>query len=144
MGLANDVMYRRESEAVHHKESELESHSAPATLGERVLRFFGKNPTEKEIQLAGSVVHWSFGISNGIVYAMLQPRLPIVRAGFGLPFGLALYAFHLAAPPAFRLSPPSWKFPLQTALRGFVYHVVYATTLDVSYRGITHLFDGTE
>ncbi|MBC5824722.1 MAG: hypothetical protein GIW99_02575 [Candidatus Eremiobacteraeota bacterium] len=137
LGLVHDAIYRREDESVHRREAVLEDHTAPQALGEKLLRLFGERPSEAEIEAAGKVIHWAFGISSGLAYSIFKERSDGGSPLLGVPFGLALYVLHLFGVPALKLSPPSRRFPLQTAVRGLAYHLAYGAVLGLTYGAFT-------
>ncbi|MDQ2817304.1 MAG: DUF1440 domain-containing protein [Candidatus Eremiobacteraeota bacterium] len=133
LGIVYDAIYRRESPSVHRREAQLEDHSAPQVLGEKLLRAVGRQPSEAEIKTAGKAVHWIFGVTNGLIFSLVVHRCKGQSVVLGLPFGLALYAVHLFGVPALNLSPPSRAFPSQTRVRGLAYHAAYGAVLGLVY-----------
>lgn len=102
---------------------------ALATVGVRI--------PEQDRQLAGSAVHYGFGLSVGALYGAIGTVLPQVRVGFGTAYGgaVALIADE-ALVPAAGLSPPPHKVPPGTHLYGLVSHFVFGAALEGTVRAI--------
>jgi putative membrane protein len=76
--------------------------------------------------MVGPAVHYAFGASMAAIYGTLLEREPVIRAGWGIPFGVVLWVgAHVIAVPALGLSEPiiRSKLPAEAAEVGA--HLVY-------------------
>ena len=83
-------------------------------------------------QLAGECVHLAFGALNGALYAAAVEMNPRLRAGSGVPFGLAVWALaDETLVPALGLS----KSPRETSAGLHAYsitsHAIYGATTEL-------------
>jgi len=70
-------------------------------------------------------VHYLLGIIPAAMYGVVRRYVPVVRAGNGLGYGLAVFAANDEyANAALRLSGPPQAYPVQTHLRGLTGHAV--------------------
>lgn len=108
------------------------SDDATARVANAVATTLGKplsDPRAK--QMAGEFVHLAFGALNGALYGAMVEMNPRLRAGAGLPFGIAVWAFADAAMvPALGLK----RSPLDTSMGLHAYsaasHVVFGATTE--------------
>ncbi len=82
--------------------------------------------TTQQKKTAGPAVHYAFGISVGAMYGTLVEFAEPARAGWGLPFGTAVWlGAHVITVPALGLSKPvTQSAPLSEAAE-FSAHLVY-------------------
>ena len=92
---------------------------------------------KSEKESAANAVHYIFGTTVGAVYGIAAEAAPITGAGYGLPFGTALFlgADEIAV-PALGLSEPPTDIPMSTHAYGFASHLVYGLTADLVRRGV--------
>ena len=82
-----------------------------------------------------ATLHWTMGVGAAVVYSLLAARNPKLRAGFGAPSGLALYALtHASALPAAGLQPYPWQMPRAAVAWEAGSHAIYGLVLDVALR----------
>ncbi|GAC1415566.1 MAG: hypothetical protein NVSMB5_04880 [Candidatus Velthaea sp.] len=139
MDVVGEALYARQSDASKKIESEIEPKSALSILAERILRAVGDEGSDDDVARLSNAIHWAFGTSTGIAYAMLDPALPVLSKTFGVPVSLALYAFDELGLAAFGLTPPPQAFPVETHARALLNHLAYGAVLAVAYRGLLHL-----
>lgn len=86
-------------------------------------------------QAGGRVAQWLVGIGGGMVFGVLAPRVPAVRAGRGLAFGAAFsLVVDEGITPLLGLAPGPAAFPRQTHARGFIGHLLYGAAADATLR----------
>ncbi|MBI4375040.1 MAG: DUF1440 domain-containing protein [Elusimicrobia bacterium] len=86
--------------------------------------------SKRQKEHVGPAVHYSFGTFLGAVYGALACRLPGVGAGWGLPYGSAVWlGASETALPLLKLSKPPAHYPSSTHLFGLAAHWVYGLTL---------------
>lgn len=87
---------------------------------------------ERQRAIAVQVVHYGLGAAPGALYALLRRRLPLVGAGRGLLYGVALWAVNDEyLNTALGLAGPPDAYPLETHWRGLVGHAVLGVATDV-------------
>jgi len=96
----------------------------------------GRELTEKEKRTAGPAVHYAFGATMGAVYGVLSAIAPAAAAGWGLPFGTALWlAADEVAVPVLGLSKAPTEYPASTHASALASHLVYGLSVDLVRRG---------
>lgn len=110
----------------------------PTVIVNRVFeKVVGRKPGDNMKLRATAAVHWGFGLSFALGYAVLRVHAPKIGSGLGAPAGLALYvATHGSAVPAMRVQPPPWKMPTSAVAWEAGSHVMYGATLDLSLRAV--------
>lgn len=97
----------------------------------------GRELTEREKDVAGVVFHYAMGTTSGALYGALAEVVPEVKAGAGLPFGVAVW---LAADegilPATGLSKPPTEYPLSIHVYSLSSHLVYGLTTELVRRAV--------
>jgi putative membrane protein len=93
--------------------------------------------TNDEKKVAGPAVHYAFGTMMGALYGGVAELWPQARAGWGLPFGAALW---LGADEVIVPSLGLGSTPLETPAPVHAYalaaHLLYGLTTDTLRRGI--------
>ncbi len=71
----------------------------------------------------------------GVLYAALRRRLPVLRKGLGLPFGVlfALIGDEVMTQVLGLTAPPK-AWPIDAHVRGLVGHVTYAAAAEGAFR----------
>ena len=91
---------------------------------------------------AGQAVHYGFGSLLGAIYGAATTALPKTAAGFGIPFGAAVWAAaDEVAVPAAGLSKPSTQAPPSTHAYSFLSHIVFGAALEGSRRALSTTAD---
>jgi putative membrane protein len=108
----------------------------PAVLVDRITRSVAGRPsTDREKVLALEAVHYTFGTSLGVGYALAVRRWPPLAAGAGAPAGAALYlATHGTALPLLRIQPAPTRMPPYAVAWEAASHVVYGVVLELTRR----------
>jgi hypothetical protein len=82
-----------------------------------MLALWGTLPDEQMQAIAGQVVHWGYGASWGVIYALAQDRLQLPATTHGLLLGALVGTTASTVVPALNLAPPPTQEPLpQTAM----------------------------
>jgi hypothetical protein len=96
--------------------------------------------SESERKVAGPAVHYAYGTLVGGLYGGLAELVPVVGAGFGMPYGVALWLLgDEVAVPALELGPPPTQVPADKHADYLAAHLVYGMTLDVTRRVMRHV-----
>jgi hypothetical protein len=87
---------------------------------------------------AGQVVHWAYGTSWGIAYALLTRRFGSIPLLSGVVLGVGLWAIgDELLVPALRLAPKLRAFPATTHVKSLGGHVAYGAGVDATHRLLT-------
>ena len=123
------------------QQSDQENKSEDATMktagaiGDHVLH---RRLTRVEKEKASPFVHYAFGTSIGGLYGATAEKVPNVKAGYGLPFGTAVFVgADEVAVPALGLAQ---QLPSQMKMQDHIYslasHLVYGATTELVRRGV--------
>ena len=118
--------------------------SEPATYvaADALVRAVTEQPLPPSLKpAAGSLVHYAFGGSVGALYGLLTAGRPVVAAGRGIPFGIAVWivADELGMPISGLAKPPS-VYPFRDHLSGLSAHFVYGAVTEAVRSTIIHRF----
>lgn len=101
---------------------------------------FDHELSQKEKEIAGPVVHYAYGALIGSLYGAVAELWPTIATGFGMPYGVAVWALgDEIAVPALRLGPPPTQVPAEKHADFLAAHIVYGIALDVSRRVARHV-----
>lgn len=94
-------------------------------IANRVAGAMGKELSPAQPHPAGVAVHYGLGMGPGAAYAVLRKLVPVVGAGGGLLYGLALSLVEdEGIAPLLGLAGAPTEYPWQAHLRGVVGHLV--------------------
>ena len=97
--------------------------------------------SQREKEVAGPAMHYSFGALTGVAYGVLAELAPGVTRGAGAPFGTAVWlGADEVAVPAFRLAGPPWEHPASVHARALAAHLVYGVTTEGVRRLVRRVF----
>ena len=98
-------------------------------------KIFHHELTPHQKKIAGPAVHYGFGASIATFYGAAVEVLPVLRTGWGMPFGVAVWlGAHVITVPALGLSEPVTRStPLREAVE-FGAHLVYGAVVEVVRR----------
>lgn len=100
-----------------------------------VVGLVGRTLSESEKPVAGTIVHYAFGAPVGAAYGALAELAPVVIAGVGVPFGIAVWlGAHVIAVPALGLAEPPTRQPLGKEAEEFGLHLVYGVVTELVRR----------
>lgn len=98
-------------------------------------RFLGHDLTGKQARLADLIGHYMIGTAGGLFYGAVSEPMPELRAGAGAGFGTAFFLLgEEIAVPALGFSPKPWQIPAKNHAVGFLAHLAYGVTTEVSRR----------
>ena len=129
MSLAHQMLPRPDAPAD-------ESEDATVKTADAVLRgMAGRSLPERAKPAASQIVHYAFGGSVGAVYGGVAELVPRVSAGFGVPFGLAVWlGAHVIAVPALGLAESPARRPPSKEAPELGLHVVYGAVVELVRR----------
>ena len=95
----------------------------------------GREPARAEQARLGTVAHYAFGVGMGVCYTILAAIDPGVRAGYGVPYGTAVWLIaDETIVPALGLSRGPRRLPAPTHAFAFAAHCVYGAALEWAMR----------
>jgi hypothetical protein len=133
-----EFLYEHEDDQHKKREEELRRQYDPlATLAARLIELVGAEPTEERKHRLATVLHWAYGMGWGILYARVRRRMPILRKGLGVPFGVlfALIGDEVMTQVLGLTAPPK-AWPVDAHVRGVVGHVAYAAAAESAFRAL--------
>lgn len=82
-------------------------------------------------EAAGNQVHYALGAMLGLLYGVACAATATASAGFGMPFGAAVFLIgDEAVVPALGLSGPPWRSPASTHAYSLASHLVFGAVLE--------------
>jgi len=135
MDLATTAMYERQPKSVQDRENKARGEkTAYEIAAERAAKLARTSIDEEQRKKLGSAIHWSLGVSSGVVYGALRHRWPRLNYGSGPAYGLLFWlAMDEAALTLLGLTPPPREFPWQTHARGLVGHLVLGAAIEAAF-----------
>jgi hypothetical protein len=109
---------------------------APAKVAERIVEgVFQRTLPARRIDLATSVMHWSYGTSCGLVYGALSASTPTAGGPRrGMAFGAGVWLMSYVELVPLGLYGPPWKEPLKELAMDLSYHLAYGLGVGTTYR----------
>jgi uncharacterized membrane protein YagU involved in acid resistance len=93
---------------------------------------FGHSLTNKEKEIAGSLVHYAVGTTAGAVYGVAAEYQPNVTTLAGFPFGVAFWmVVDEGALPLLGLTKGPTAYPISTHAYALASHLVFGLTAEV-------------
>lgn len=107
--------------------------SPPLILADRAKQEIGEGKlTEQQKPPLETTIHWTFGITVCLIYSLLAEKYPQARLGYGLLFGVALYAVtHGSVLPALDTEPWFFENKPEYALSEFGSHLAFGATAEI-------------
>lgn len=94
-------------------------------------KVFHRNLPEQQKSAAGTAVHYGFGASVAALYGTLAEIAPVVRTGWGAPFGAAVWlCAHVITVPALGLAEPVTQSTGPKEATEFGAHLVYGVVVE--------------
>jgi putative membrane protein len=130
----------RSSQRQSRQGGQEEENATVATAEAISQKVFHHELSECEKKIAGPAVHYAYGSLVGAIYGGLAEWFPTVGAGFGLPFGFALWLVgDEIAVPALGLSKGPTEYPPEVHADALAGHLVYGMTTDLMRRVLRHV-----
>jgi hypothetical protein len=93
--------------------------------------------TESEKAVAGTAIHYGFGVSSGALYGALAELAPGVTTGVGLPFGAAIWlTADEGLVPLLGLSKSPAEYPPSIHAYSLASHFVYGLATELVRRAV--------
>ncbi|MDQ3874861.1 MAG: hypothetical protein M3322_04820 [Actinomycetota bacterium] len=113
---------------------------APAQVAKRMLEaVFHRDVHADRIKLLTNVTHWAYGTGLGVMYALVQRKLPFRRNPLlgGPVYGTGAWALSYAMLVPMGLYEPPWHYSAKTIAKDLSYHLVFGTGCAAGYRLLT-------
>ena len=110
---------------------------APAQVAKRILEtVFHREVHADRITLLTNVTHWGYGTGLGVMYALVQRRLPFASRPLvrGPLYGTGAWAMSYAMLVPMGLYEPPWHYPAKTIAKDLSYHLVFGAGCATGYR----------
>lgn len=142
MDQVTTALMERTPKPVQERENAIRgAKTAYEIAAEKSASMFDRRLDDDQRKRAGSAIHWSLGISAGMLYGLLRSTGKL-GLGSGVAFGLAFWgALDEGAVTLLGLTPPPREFPWQTHARGAAGHLVLGGVLDAVFAGADRAFD---
>jgi hypothetical protein len=124
--LAARLRRHTEPKAMRDDDDPWQHAPAPARLARMVLEgLTGREIPRERIPLLTNAVHWGYGTSLGVGYALAAGRRSPLAGGAA--FGTAVWAFSYATLVPLGLYRWPWHYSARTIATDVSYHLVYGT-----------------
>lgn len=101
---------------------------------------FDHRLTKSEKEPAGQAMHYAMGATSGLMYGIASELAPITTAGFGLPFGAAVWLIaDDVVVPSLGLAKPPAEYPFSEHAYALSSHLVYGLTTDLVRRAVREI-----
>jgi hypothetical protein len=111
---------------------------APALLGKRVIeRITGSELPANRARLVNNVMHWAYGIGNGVQFGIVAGRVRKPRIRYGLAFGAAVWGSDYVILPILKLYKPIWEYDAKTLADDLCAHLVYGLATAAALRALS-------
>ncbi|MBV9495669.1 MAG: DUF1440 domain-containing protein [Acidobacteria bacterium] len=133
MDLATTKVYDLEPKEVQDRENEARGDKTAYEIAAEKLASFGNVALDEDQRKSlGNAIHWSLGISAGVLFGALRPHFR--TPGSGVLYGLAFWLLaDEVALTALGLTAPPQEFPWQTHVRGVIGHVVLGAAIESAF-----------
>lgn len=108
----------------------------PAQIGKRLFEALLERELPGErAALVNDVMHWSYGLSWAVQYAVVASSSPPRRtAAAGLAFGSIVWASDYVILPLAKVYKPIWQYDVRTLADDLSAHLVFGTTTAATFR----------
>ena len=126
MGQFHTLLQKAESSAPQGKEDS--TVKAASAISQSI---FHHKLTPEQEKIAGPTMHYGFGASVAAIYGTAAEFAPLVRTGWGMPFGAAVWlGAHVITVPAVGLSEPVTESAPRKEAAEFGAHLVYGAVVE--------------
>lgn len=118
--------------------SSWEGAPAPALVGKRAVEAItGQELPPERARLVSNVMHWGYGIGNGVQYGLIAGRSERPRIRWGLPFGATVWGSGYVILPILKLYKPIWEYDAKTLANDLSAHLVYGLATATTLRALS-------
>jgi uncharacterized membrane protein YagU involved in acid resistance len=98
-------------------------------------KVFHHELTPQQKKIAGPAMHYGFGASVAMFYGAAVEVMPVLRTGWGMPFGVAVWlGAHVITVPALGLSEPVTRSTPRREAVEFSAHLIYGAVVEAVRR----------
>jgi hypothetical protein len=133
MDLVTTGLYVAQSEEVTAREVAARpgGRSSVGNLIARTEELTGLELNDRQRDILAQVIHYGLGVGPGALYAIARGRVPLMGAGRGLLYGLALFLVNDEyMNTRLGLAGAYGAYPVETHWRGLVGHAALGVTTD--------------
>jgi hypothetical protein len=95
--------------------------------------------SERQKEIGGTIFHYAFGATSGVVYGVASEFIPSVRLGWGLPFGALVWLLaDETVVPALGLSKDVRDYPASVIGYALAAHLVYGLATEITLKVLHH------
>jgi uncharacterized membrane protein YagU involved in acid resistance len=110
-----------------------ESAPVPARVAKKIGEdVFGRRISADRIPLLTNVMHWGYGTSWGVVYAVTHPRGSERPLRSGVAFGVFVWAMSYVQLVPLGFYEPPWKYGPEELAMDLGYHLAYGAGLGMA------------
>ncbi len=104
----------------------------PGVIAANIVRATSGRELSRERKASVSLaVHWIFSTVTSAMYGAAVARMPTLRAGYGVGFGLVVWVgFHEFALPILRATPPLAELPAKEQINECISHAIFGATVE--------------
>ena len=111
---------------------------APALLGKRLVEgVTGRKLAPDRARLVNNLMHWGYGLGNGVQYGLVAGRLGKPPIRYGIPFGAAVWSSDYVILPILKLYKPVWEYDRKTLGNDLAAHLVYGLATAATFRALS-------
>ena len=111
---------------------------APALVGKRAIEAVtGRELAPERARLVNNVMHWGYGIGNGVQYGLVAGRQRKPPIGYGIPFGAAVWSGDYVILPILKLYKPIWQYDRKTLANDLAAHLIYGLATAAAFRALS-------
>jgi uncharacterized membrane protein YagU involved in acid resistance len=88
---------------------------------------------DRSAWLTSTIAHWTYGSAAGAAYGILAGSLPSPHPGYGVPFGVAVFAGDYIALPTAGLHKPIWEYDAKTLAWELSAHLAYGAGTAITF-----------
>jgi hypothetical protein len=112
--------------------------SAPALVGKRLVEAVtGHELAPQHARLVSNVMHWGYGIGNGVQFGLIAGRLGRPRIRDGLLFGAVVWGSDYVILPILKVYKPIWEYDAKTLADDLSAHLVYGVATAATLRALS-------
>ncbi len=135
MDLVTTGLYDAQSEEANRREAAAHPNGKGSVenLLDRIDSVVGLELDAEQRERVVEALHYGLGVGPAVLYALVRRRLPLVRAGRGVVYGLLLWAVNDEwMNTTLGLAGPYGAYPIEAHWRGLVGHVALGVTTDTT------------
>ncbi len=111
---------------------------APAQVGKRIVSgVFDKQVTLDRVDALTKAMHWTYGVTWGGVYGLVQGTIAARALPAGLGLGASVWGMSYAQLVPMGVYEPPWRYPAKELAIDLSYHLVYGVAAAAAYEALS-------